>query len=187
MFRFTIRDVLWPTVAFCSLLPTVVHCVGDETGPTLKQLLSQYSAESIRDDVRAAHYEMMNYHRNAQWGVQRHLLVISWFKDASYVLRYRVEENGQSENVRFIFNHASQAGHREALNEDRLGKLKAILPMLPESKAEPPIKRTVHLSFLSGNKWRTETYDAVALPDEFEEVMKILGERFETEDRPKKK
>ena len=58
---------------------------------------------------------------------------------------------------------------------------------MPESKAEPPIERTVLVSFQSDDKWRTETYDAAELPKEFENLMLIIGERAETKDRHKKK
>ena len=34
---------------------------------------------------------------------------------------------------------------------------------------------------------RTATYDAAAQPDEFEKVMLIIGERFATKERHKKK
>jgi hypothetical protein len=46
--------------------------------------------------------------------------------------------------------------------------------------------RTVHVSFESDDKWRTETYDAADLPAEFEKIMLIIGERFETKDCLKK-
>ena len=47
----------------------------------------------------------------------------------------------------------------------------------------PPISRTVHVSFQDAKQWRTETYDATALPEKLEQILVILGERFETKNR----
>jgi hypothetical protein len=51
----------------------------------------------------------------------------------------------------------------------------------PDAPILPASNRTNRSRQLqSGDKWRTETYDAAALPDEFEKVMLIIGERLET-------
>ena len=41
----------------------------------------------------------------------------------------------------------------------------------------------MHVSFKAEEDWKTVTYDAEELPREFESVLLILGERFETANR----
>jgi len=155
----------------------------NQPGPTLKELLSQEgnggrnsSSEAVRDHL--------SVHAGPRWGADRHRLVISWFLGkGTTALRYTVTESGISEDVREVYKWASQEWHRKWLSADDLLRLTELLPQLPESESEPPIERTVHVSFQSGDQWRTETYDASALPAELEQVMLILGERFETQAR----
>ncbi len=116
--------------------------------------------------------------------VVRHLLVISWFLDRGITaLRYTVTTDGRSEDVRHVYNNAYQDHHTKSLTEKHLTTLKELVTTLPQSKAVPPIGRTVHVSFQDGKQWRTETYDATALPEKLEQILVILGERFETKDR----
>jgi hypothetical protein len=156
-------------------------------GPTLKELLKQEGdggQNSPADAVR----DHLSVHAGPRWGIHRHRLVISWFiGNGTTALRYTVTESGISEDVREVYNWASQDWQRKWLSADNLKRLAELLPQLPESKAEPPIERTVHISFQSGDQWRTETYDAAALPAQFEQVMLILGERSETHARHQKK
>lgn len=184
MFRFKIRDVLFLAVL------VVVACAdlrADEPRPTLKELLRQEPDES-RNSAPAAVRDHLLKHAKPQWGATRHLLVISWFLGTGRTaLQYTVAEDGTSDNVREVYNWASQDWHQKLLAADDLNRLAKLLPKLPESTAEPPVERTVHVSFQSGEKWRTVTYDAAALPNEFEKVILIIGERFETADRHKKK
>ena len=130
----------------------------------------------------------VSYHQGPQVGATRQVLVISWFTgDGRTVLRYKVGDDGSSENMRDVYNRSVQDWHQRTLTAGYQKYLASLLAKLPESKAEPPIDRTVYVSFQAGGKWRSETYDAAALPDEFEAVIKFLGERFETKDRPKRK
>jgi hypothetical protein len=182
--RFTIRNLLWLMMAV-----TVGSVAAQEPGQTLKELVRQASSgpnstSEISDAVRW----QMSYHADPQWGGRKHILVVSWFHwKVVGVLRYKVTENGESDNVRCYYNHASQDYRDETLSTESMRSLRDLLLKLPASSAEPPIERTVHVSFQAGDKWRTETYDAAKLPDEFEKVMLIIGERFETEGRHGKK
>jgi hypothetical protein len=157
--------------------------MAQEPGPTLKELLRQ-KADSTHTSPQEAVRRHLSYHTGPQRGSHRHLLVISWFRgNGRVVLRYLVEDNGLTDNVRYIYDHLPQDFNQRTLSEDELKQITGLLPTLPESNAEPPIERTVLVSFQSGDKWRTETYDASKLPDEFEKVMLIIGERFETKNR----
>ena len=96
-----------------------------------------------------------------------------------------MSEAGYVCDVRDVYNWALQASNRKQLEEEPLKTLHQLIPVLPKSTTEPPIGRTVYVSFKDKNCWRTETYDAEKLPGEFESVLQILGERFETRDRKK--
>lgn len=178
MFHFTIRDLLWLTM----LLPFSVLSA-QEPAPTLKYLLKQEPDKRLESSAAAVRY-YLNFHAEPQPGIPRPILVISWFPgDGKTALRYRVIENGNIEDVRDVFNRTTQAWHQRVLPRLDLRQLKELLPTLPASTAEPPIGRTVLVSFQSRDKWRTETYDAAKLPDELEKVLLIIGERFETKNR----
>jgi hypothetical protein len=127
----------------------------------------------------------MQSHKNAT----RHILIISWFrsKHGSSASLYYVSARGAFFNGHDVYDWALQASSETTLPANDLKRLTELLPKLPESKAEPPIERTVLVSFHDGNKWRTETYDEATLPDQFEAVMKVIGERRETLERHKKK
>src|SRR5262249_7299878 len=130
--------------------------------------------------------EHAGYHKQPRLGLSNRLLVISWWKDRIMVLQYTVTDDGAYESVRDT-PRAKQANRRKTIDEEELKRLIDLLPALPESTAEPPIQETVLVSFQSGKKWRTETYDTANLPDKLEKAMLIIGERGETKDRPKKK
>jgi len=181
MFRFTIRDLLWLMVVVAGMGVSSAQ----EAGPTLKELLKQEPDKRLENSTAAVRYHL-SFHAEPQLqpGLPRPILVISWFPgDGKTALRYRVIENGNSEDVRDVFNHAAQAWHQRVLPRLELRQLKELLSTLPVSTAEPPIERTVHVSFRAGNKWRSETYDVAKLPDEFEKALLIIGERFETKNR----
>jgi hypothetical protein len=184
MLRVSICGILWLTAG----MATARALRADEPGPTLKELIRQARDLRTFDTPAEAVKYHLTLHASPQWGQRRHLLVISWFRgNGRTALRYTVTEDGTSEDVREVYSHASQVWQQTSLSAKDLKRLTDLLPNLPESKAEPPIERTVHVSFQSGDKWRTETYDASTLPDEFEAVLKITGERFETKDRHKGK
>lgn len=169
-------------------LIVVVLCAGlsaAEPGPTLKELIRQAS-EQPRDESSLAVRSAMRYHEGAKLDNKSYLLVVSWFRGhVGHLLLYTVTETGDNHSRRAIFNYATQATVDDTLSSDQLRALRAVLDKLPPSKAEPPIERTVLVSFQSGEKWRTETCDTAALPDEFETVMSIIGERGETTGRHK--
>ena len=54
-----------------------------------------------------------------------------------------------------------------------------------DGKKVEQVERTVYVSFLVGKDWRTVSYDSAELPKEFERVMLLIGERFETKKRLK--
>jgi len=185
MFRFTICDVL----SFM-LVVGLGSLRADEPGPTLKELLRQ--AKDLgpfdpSDSPAMAVRSEMRRHAGPRLGGNQYALQISWFRgDGRTSLRYSVTEGGFRHDYRHVYNHATQANRKKQLTEIELNSLRELLEKLPESKAEPPIERTVHTSFQAGDVWRTETYDAATLPDPFEAIMRIIGERFETRDRHKK-
>lgn len=115
--------------------------------------------------------------------VERRKLLISWFQP-HYILHYSVDENGKVHNYRY-HQLAVQANQRSELNIADQQELDALLAALPASKANPPVERTVYVSFLVGKDWRTVSYDSAELPKEFERVMLLIGERFETKKRLK--
>ena len=180
--------------------------LASEPGLTLKELIRQASAKQptrrkpLGSSARAVSSHM-SYHAGPEmrWQskdengkqtehVVRHLLVLTWFYGGEQiVLRYTVSEDGKCHDVRDVYNWAHQASRDKTLSKNALRDLRALLRMLPESKSVPPIERTVHISFQRACKWRSLTYDSSDLPDSLEEVIKILGERFETRDCHKKK
>ena len=179
-------------IAIASWLLAPSSASAEQTGPTLKELLRQASEafsglERFDSPAAAARHEMA-YHTSQKLGMSSQLLVMSWFiGNGRTVLRYRVTDEGHCSNIRSVFDWADQAMHEKSLTQEELNSLRQLLPALPKSDAEPPIGRTVHVSFQSLGDWRTETYDASTLPAQLEEVIKILGERFETKDRQRKK
>jgi hypothetical protein len=179
MFRFTFRDLLW----LMMVTGIVNRIASQEPGPSLKELLRQDPDKRLESPAAAIRY-YLSFHGQPPADIPQPIAVISWFRDdGRTALRYRVIENGSSEDVRDVFNRAVQAWHQKVLRRTDLKQLSQLLPTLPASTAEPPIERTVHVSFRSGVEWRTETYDAAKLPDEFEKVLLIIGERFETKGR----
>jgi hypothetical protein len=186
MFRFMSRNVLWLTV--------VMPCAGthgNEPGPTYKQLLQQAPALRAETGVSPAAEEVFLFHDRSDWQGKARILAITWFYRGQHsALQYFLNEDGYLRDWRQILKNSQrdvQASDERSLRAAELKSVKSLIADLPESKTEPPIELTVLVSFQSGDKWRTETYDAAALPDEFEKVMYIIGERFETKDRHKKK
>jgi hypothetical protein len=179
MFCFRILDVLWLMV----LAACAVVCA-DEPGPTLKELVQKESEGRAARSYLAGHTEFQPNKTKT-----RNLLTISWFisKYGNSVWLYHITDDGSFLNGRDVYDWALQASSQTILPPNDLKRLKVLLSALPQSNAEPPIERTVLVSFQSGDKWRTETYDAAALPEAFEKVLLIVGERSETKDRHKKK
>ena len=167
------------------------HLLAMEPGPTLKALMGQAPTGRDRpglDSPATAVQSHMKMHAGPQWGAQRHVLVMSWFQgNGGTVLRYTLAENGYLDDARDVFNHAVQGWHQKHLSHYEQRQLRDALTKLPASRAEPPIERTVYISFQDGGAWRSETYDADALPAEMEKVMALVGERYETKERRKKK
>ncbi len=159
----------------------------------VKTVLCELVRSKDRNDIR--HH--LSYHAASEWksGYKddsgkivkyslHHLLVISWFRDGGRTaLRYTVTEKGESQDVRSVYNHAEQANHDRQLSPGELTRLKKILTTLPKETSDPPIDRTVHVSYLEDKKWQTVTYDADKLPAAIEQVFDLLGERFETKER----
>ena len=114
----------------------------------------------------------------------RRVLLMSWFRRLGRIaIRYSVSDDRHSRSVIDVFNWAHQASRDEVLSQERMDSVKALLPVLPHSDAEPPIHRTVLVSCQVGAEWRTETYDGAKLPDALEKILKIIGEREETKSR----
>jgi hypothetical protein len=185
---------LFPTIRpllFLPLLMATAALRADEPGPTLKELLKQ----AFEEPERVAFWNLlheMGRHAGRVTDRSTYLVVVSWFpdklrdKDSYCILRYTVTDIGNSHNRRIAIHYGNadaQDGNDATLPTDQLKALRGLLETLPESKEAPPIGRTVLVSFQSDDKWRTETYDAAKLPEEFEKVMAIIGERFETKDR----
>ena len=155
--------------------------LADEPGPTLKELIQR---ASDGPELNAVHWHK-TYHSAPQEGNNARFLVISLFgKKLTEVVRYTVTEDGVP-HLRGVSGDQSRDYRVQQLSPDAQKMLRTLLETLPESKAEPPIERTIHVSFQASDKWRTETYDASALPEQFAEVMKILGIQPETKDRLK--
>lgn len=185
MFRFTIRNVLCPVVVLAILGNGVV--VGAE--PTLKEMLNQADNDLSFDERYSLSIikHLLSDHAGSQVGAENRLAVVSWFgHEGRVVYRYAVTDDGYSYDMR-LTTRSAQAFSQKTLSAADKEQLATLLSRLPESKSEPPIGRTVHISFQASGKWRTETYDADSLPEPFEDVMKVLGERFETKDRQKGK
>lgn len=176
------------------LLPIVPrHSVADDAH-TLEHLLEQESPRKKRwlspvIPVKAfvanhARSEDRFENEDGQVVVRKRLLLVTWFRGSgSSAFVYTVHDSGQVVDVREVHGWASQAMRARDLGETQTNTLRDLVRKLPESNATPPIHRTVHVSMRDGEKWRTETYDATALPEEFEAVMEVVGERFETRDR----
>ena len=201
---------MWQQTAFAILVPLLLGIVPDcarcAEAPTLKKLLEHKCDEQdkrLSDPCVAVKY-FVAFHRGPELGpefkitfkdgkelclhMQHRMLVISWFlHGGTTALRYAVNGAGDVHDVREVHNWALQAWHDKKLGKKRLKELRTLLPRLPKSTSDPPIDRTVHVSFADSEGWRTETYDTENLPVEFESVMQILGERFETRDREKAK
>lgn len=112
------------------------------------------------------------------------ILLIDWFcSEGRTSLQYVVYPDGLMFNARRVFQHATQDSHQRTLSAEELARLQAKLDELPASSLNPPIGHTVLVSFLSRGKWQTAVYDQRDLPAEFENVIAIVGERFETRGR----
>jgi len=173
-------------------LPLLVAtaALGADEGPTFKELLRQAPATRAETGIIPAAAEVFLFHDKSEWQGKARTLAITWFYlGQQSALQYFVNEDGYVRDWRQILKYSQrdvQAVDERSLEKTDLDSLKSLLGKLPQSKAEPPIERTVLVSFQSGDKWRTETYDAANLPEEFEKVMAIIGERFETRERLKK-
>jgi hypothetical protein len=145
--------------------------------------VSRHAARHARPDV----HQTFTYADGSTSEVKyRRILLISWFRGRGRIaIRYSVSDDRHSRSVRDVFNWAHQASGDEVLSQEKMDSLKALLPALPHSDAEPPIHRTVLVSRQMGNEWRTETYDGAKLPDALEKIFKIIGERSETMNRHK--
>jgi hypothetical protein len=185
----------------CYLIPfagvIAVALGADRVGQAAQPKLHELAAGSLRFDDWAAqsvYWAVQNHERGGvlhceaknedgtvrKWEIKR-ILLIDWFRDDGRTsLKYEVRHDGASSDVREVFSHASQAGHRRMLSSAELEQLHIALATLPASSLDPPINYTVLVSFMAGDKWQTAVYDDRKLPDAFEQVLRIVGERFET-------
>ena len=119
------------------------------------------------------------------------IFVISWIvirpetarpmkRKVWYILQYTVNGSGRASNVRNVPDWAMQDFHGKQLDKTQITELNELITKLPVSTANPPLGCTVCVSFISKNGWQTEIYDSNNLPDVFEKILLIIGERFET-------
>jgi hypothetical protein len=122
---------------------------------------------------------------NRPFTVKNPLLVMTWFRDGGRTaVRYTTSQNGQSYNGRDTYpNTQSQIGRQ--LSNKNLGELHALLVKLPKPIGQPPINRTLVVSFERKGKWRTEVYDISSLPESLEGVLKIAGQPFGSREQRK--
>jgi hypothetical protein len=181
-------------IAFAGI---VVAIGADGAGEAAQPRFRDLAAGSLRFDDwahQSVYWAVQNHERRGvlqgeaknedgtirKWEVKR-ILLIDWFRDDGRTsLKYEVRHDGASSNVREVFSHASQAGQRRMLSSAELEQLHTALATLPASSLDPPINYTVLVSFMAGGKWQTAVYDDRKLPDGFEQVLRIVGERFET-------
>src|SRR5262249_45042795 len=147
---------------------------------SFKELLRQESHDDFQrpDAVRW----FVRKQAQPQWaGGRTRVLAISWFfGDGRMVRDYSVYEDGHSVSYLDMFAWGTRGRTESWLSSGDMERLTGWLAKLPESTADPPIDRTVLVSFQLSDKWRTETYDVAKLPDEFEEIMSIIGELRDT-------
>ena len=116
--------------------------------------------------------------------VNNRILLISWLsQDVGVAYRYSVSETGGVQSEMDIYNWSVRNAQVKELKEDQLKTLQESISRLPDSDDRPPLYSTVYASFWDKKAWRTEAYDSTKLPEEFESVLKIIGERFETRGR----
>lgn len=114
---------------------------------------------------------------------KRQALVITWFLDKRTALLYIVSQEGEWHSVCDVYDWAFEDAQQGQLADKNLADLRELLPKLPKSAEKPPIDRTVVVSFERDGKWCTETYNSAKLPETFEKVMLIVGERHETKEQ----
>lgn len=115
---------------------------------------------------------------------KNHILLISWLsKDVGVAYEYSVSETGHVQSEVDMYNWSVRAVQVKELRKEQLKILQESISLLPRSATRPPISQTVYVSFQDKKDWRTEAYDSTKLPEEFEAVLKIIGERFETRGR----
>lgn len=108
----------------------------------------------------------------------RHQLVISLFsKKGIQVLRYTVTDKNETHDVRDVYAWAEQNDHSRTLTKVEVGRMRELIDKLPDSKANPPIDETVHLSFLRDKEWQSITYDYRSLPEDVLRLIDILAQK----------
>jgi hypothetical protein len=154
---------------------------GVEKFSSASYAVSRHAARHARPDV----HQTFTYVDGSTSEVRyRRILLISWFRGRGRIaIRHSVSDDRHSRSVRDVFSWARQGAGDEVLSQEKMDSLKALLPVLPHSDADPPIHRTVLVSRQVGDEWRTETYDGAKLPDALEKIFKIIGERSETKSR----
>lgn len=115
------------------------------------------------------------------------LILITWFRSENIGLEYVVDTNGKKWDCRVVHDWAAQDSHDGLIEEKQLEELSTVVRSLPESGVTPPLERLVMVTRRRNDAWRTDAYDADQLPDSLEKVFSIIGERFETRDRVRKK
>jgi hypothetical protein len=171
-----------------TLAPVLVRSA--EPGRTLDDLLKEksspsYEGEAVRHHMYAHPEPGSDPHRQPK--TQHKLLAITWFlRSGISALYYEVSPTGKWYSVRDVYNWARQSSERGQLDDDTVVYLQRLLPKLPKSTAKFPIERTVVITFEQDGKWRREVYDSADLPETFEKVIYVVGERFETKDRKHK-
>jgi len=112
------------------------------------------------------------------------LLAISVFRSNGAVLMYVVGKEGQERDVRRIYKWADQASHQKQLTPSAMQDLRGAIHELPTESVLPPIEHLVVVSFAAEGAWITRSYDSQALPPAMRRIYEIIGERFETQERP---
>ena len=103
------------------------------------------------------------------------LLAITVMKRDVTGVEYTVMDYGYYWGVTDLYNWAVQGGGGKQLSKSTLAGLRAALGKLPALHVQPPFDRLVMVSFMSGRKWVTYSYDSDELPEEMDTIYDLLG------------
>ncbi|HWE97193.1 MAG TPA: hypothetical protein VG269_24755 [Tepidisphaeraceae bacterium] len=157
--------------------------VTDLPGEDMDIDLSEYPRTEAFSSYTGDHLGQATSMEDRSVGVDDRQFVMTWFSGGDRAaIRYLVSDKGLAVNYRDVYNWARQDQHGRQLTPQALTELHNIVHALPASQGRPPVGHLVLISARDGRDWVTRGYDARRVPPQVEQLLSLLGERFEIHD-----
>lgn len=94
--------------------------------------------------------------------------------NAGSAVQSSVYASGDYSVLQIVHDHNAQLLQCGRWNPSRLREVQQVVASLPSSAAKPPFPQLVTVSRLSGDRWRTDVYDARALPPALQTLAEMM-------------